>query len=163
LSLAIVQPFTKAQQASPTQTQPVADNPQALVREGEDQQKALKVTDGIFQAIGFGNTFMVTTAEGNVIIDTSSPLPAQRHKRLLKAESNGPIKYIILTHGHGDHAGGLSLWKESGTQIIAQQEHREFLNYQVRLAGFFAERNAAQFARPRVQPGAWAWQLWRGH
>ncbi|MEP7271747.1 MAG: MBL fold metallo-hydrolase [Acidobacteriota bacterium] len=135
--------------------QPVADNPAALTREGEDQQKALKIADGVFQAIGFGNTFMVCTAEGNVIIDTSSPLPAERHRRLLKAENAGPIKYIILTHGHGDHTGGLRLWKEAGTQIIAQQEHREFMNYLVRLAGFFAERNAAQFSRPRPPTGPW--------
>jgi alkyl sulfatase BDS1-like metallo-beta-lactamase superfamily hydrolase len=135
--------------------QPVADNPQALTREGEDQTKALKVTDKVFQAIGFGNTFLVTTSAGNVIIDTSSPLPAERHHRILKAESSAPIKYIILTHGHGDHVGGVSLWKEPGTQIIAQQEHRELMNYQVRLAGFFAERNAAQFARPRPNTGPW--------
>jgi alkyl sulfatase BDS1-like metallo-beta-lactamase superfamily hydrolase len=144
-----------AQQTSQPRPQPIADNPQALTREGEDQQKALKVTDKVFQAIGFGNTFLITTSGGNVIIDTSSPLPAQRHHRLLKAESSAPIKYVILTHAHGDHSGGLSLWKEPGTQIIAQQEHREFMNYQVRLAGFFAERNAAQFARPRPNVGAW--------
>lgn len=143
------------QQSSAQVPTPVADNPIALVREGEDQQKALKITDGIYQAIGFGNTFMVTTPEGNVIIDTSSPVPAERHRRLLKAENAGPVKYVILTHGHNDHIGGLRLWKEPDTQIIAQEEHTEFLNYQVRLAGFFAERNAAQFSRPRPVTGQW--------
>jgi alkyl sulfatase BDS1-like metallo-beta-lactamase superfamily hydrolase len=136
--------------------QPVPDNPAALLREGQDQKKAIKVSDAIYQAIGFGNTFMVTTSEGNVIIDTSLPANARRHQQLLKAENAGPIKYLILTHGHGDHAGGVPVWKEAGTKIIAQQEQVELAHYQTRLAGFFALRNAAQFALARPAVGAWA-------
>ncbi len=136
--------------------QSVPDNPMALLREGQDQKKAIKVSDAIYQAIGFGNTFMVTTSEGNVIIDTSLAANARRHQQLLKAENAGPIKYIILTHGHGDHAGGVPVWKQAGTKIIAQQEHVEFAHYQTRLAGFFSLRNAAQFAMARPPVGAWA-------
>ena len=131
----------------------VPSDPTTLQREGMDQRAALKITDNIHQAIGFGNTFLITTSEGNVIIDTSSPQPAQFHVKLLKAVSSAPVKYIILTHGHGDHTGGLRLWKEPGTKIIAHKNQTEFLNYQARLNGFFSERNAAQFARPRPQVG----------
>jgi len=138
------------------QQQQMPDNPITLLREGQDQKKAIKVSEAIYQAIGFGNTFMVTTSEGNVIIDTSLSANARRHQQLLKAENAGPIKYIILTHGHGDHAGGVPVWKEVGTKIIAQQEHVEFAHYQARLAGFFALRNAAQFAMARPAVGAWA-------
>src|SRR5215471_1996795 len=131
-------------------------NQQNPLRDGEDQKQALKVADGIYEAFGFGNTFMVTTPEGNVIIDTSSVFAAPRCVKLLKAISAGPVKYIILTHGHGDHTGGIPLWKEPGTKIIAQKNHVEFLNYQTRLAGFFAERNAAQFGYPQPPPREWA-------
>lgn len=131
-------------------------NQTSPLRDGEDQKAALKVADGIYEAFGFGNTFMVTTADGNVIIDTSSAPVAPRHVKLLKAVSAAPIKYIILTHGHGDHTGGISLWKEPQTRIIAQKNHVEFLNYQTRLAGFFAERNAAQFGYPQPPPREWA-------
>ncbi|HSE97181.1 MAG TPA: MBL fold metallo-hydrolase [Blastocatellia bacterium] len=132
------------------------DNPRTLVREGEDQQKALKINDVIYQGIGWGNTFMVVTPDGNVIIDTSIALRARQHHKLLKAESAGPVKYIILTHGHGDHTGGVPVWKEAGTRIIAQHNHAEFMHYQTRLAGFFAMRNAAQFSLPRPAVGEWA-------
>ena len=131
------------------------DNPINLIRTGQDQKKALKVNDSIFQAIGFGNTFLVATAEGNVIIDTSSAMNAELHKRLLQAENSGPIKYIILTHGHGDHIGGIPAWKQPETRIIAQKNYVEFQNYQTRLAGFFAQRNAAQFALRPADPGPW--------
>ncbi len=124
------------------QTQIGVDNP---LRTGESQQAAVRVNDAIYLAYGFGNTFLVTTSAGNVVIDTSSAVRAPRAKELLQRENAGPIKYIVLTHAHGDHAGGVPLWKAADTQVIAQKEHYEFVNYQTRLAGFFAERNAAQF------------------
>ncbi|HEY7641808.1 MAG TPA: MBL fold metallo-hydrolase [Steroidobacteraceae bacterium] len=129
------------------------DNP---LRTGENQQAAVHVNDAIYLAYGFGNTFLVTTPAGNVVIDTSSVVRAPRAKELLQRENAGPIKYIILTHGHGDHTGGVPLWKGPDTQVIAQKEHYEFVNYQTRLAGFFAERNAAQFNFQRPATGAWA-------
>mgnify|MGYP000276333672 CR=1 FL=1 len=112
---------------------------------GRDQTEAIRISDTIFQATGFGNTNMVVTPAGNVIIDTSLIVNARRHKQLLQAANDGPVKYIILTHAHGDHIGGVSAWREEGTEIIAQDEHYEFVNYQNRLKGLFSQRNAAQF------------------
>lgn len=110
-----------------------------------DQKEALKITDAIYQGVGFGNTYMVTTPEGNIIIDTSNPERAPQHVRLLKQVSDAPVRYIILTHGHADHTGGIALWKQPGTPIVAQKNYVEFMNYQKRPQGFFATRNAAQF------------------
>lgn len=135
------------------QVQIGVDNP---LRTGENQQAAVRVNDAIFLAYGFGNTFLVTTSAGNVVIDTSSVFRAGRAKELLQRENAGPIKYIVLTHAHGDHAGGVPVWKGADTQVIAQKEHYEFVNYQQRLAGFFAERNAAQFNFQRPPTGPWA-------
>ncbi len=113
---------------------------------GMNQTKALAFAgDRIFQATGFGNTFMVTTKAGNVIIDTSLPMNAKRHQALLRAVSGGPIKYIVLTHGHGDHTGGVAAWKEAGTHVVEQAASVEFRNYQTRLEGFFVRRNGAQY------------------
>jgi alkyl sulfatase BDS1-like metallo-beta-lactamase superfamily hydrolase len=133
----------------------LSDNPLVLLRTGSDQKKALKINDSICQAIGFGNTFMVTTEAGNVIIDTSMPFNSARHKQLLQAENAGPIKYIVVTHAHGDHVGGITAWKQPGTQIIAQKLHADFKHYEARLNGFFAQRNAAQFALKVPDPGPW--------
>src|SRR5579864_4511962 len=147
LSLALgvlaLAPSVQAQQ----QEQLGAAQPTAAVR---NQTKAEDFAGGrIFQATGFGNTFMVTTKAGNVIIDTSLPFNAARHKALLRAVSTGPVKDIILTHSHGDHTGGVSAWKEPGTHVIGQAAEVEFRNYQTRLEGFFAARNAAQYNAPQ--------------
>src|SRR4029079_1233842 len=101
----------------------VAENPADLLRNGD---RVIKINEAISMVQGFGNTFMVKTGEGNVIIDTSIALHARKHHELLTADNKAPIKYIILTHGHGDHTGGVSLWKQAGTQIIAQRNHVEF-------------------------------------
>ena len=138
-------------QSGTAQQDQVPANPITLTTVGRNETKATKIADNIYQAIGWGNTFMVTTPAGNVIIDTSLAPNAALHTKLLRAESSAPIKYIILTHGHGDHTGGVPVWKQiggPGTQIIAQKNHAEFMHYQARLNGFYGIRNAAQFAFP---------------
>lgn len=153
MSLRVAALLAFAPVAALAQTQIGVDNP---LRTGENQQEAVRVNDAISLAYGFGNTFLVATSDGNVVIDTSSIVRAPRAKQLLQKQNAGPVKYIILTHGHGDHTGGVPLWKGPDTQVIAQKQHYEFINYQARLAGFFAERNAAQFNFQRPQTGAWA-------
>jgi alkyl sulfatase BDS1-like metallo-beta-lactamase superfamily hydrolase len=122
----------------------------------ETPTKAVKIRDSIYMAPVTGNVYMVTTPAGNVIIDTALATQAPNARKLLVTESQGPVKYIILTHGHADHIGGIDLWKEAGTQIIAQRNYVEFVNYVTRLDGFFAPRNAAAFNRPPQEVGPWA-------
>ena len=135
--------------------EPEFHTPLDLLRYGQDQKTALKINEAIYQAIGFGNTFLVVTPEGNVVIDTSLMQIAPRHKKLLDAVSPGPVKYILLTHAHGDHSGGVALWKQPDTKVVAQKQHADFMHYQSRLEGFFAARNAAQFGRPRPETKPW--------
>ena len=123
---------------------------------GQTPTKAVKISDSVYMAPATGNVYMVTTPDGNVIIDTAAAGQAENAKKILTAENHGPVKYIILTHGHADHIGGIPLWKEDGTQIIAQRNYVEFLNYVTRLEGFFEPRNAAGFNRPAREVGPWA-------
>ena len=120
-------------------------DPSLHLQQGSNQQVAQKINEVIYKATGFGNTFMVVTNEGNVIIDTSLPAMAPKHKQLLTAVSDEPVHSIIITHGHGDHTGGVALWREPQTKVIAQQNMVEFLNYQKRLGKLFMQRNSAQF------------------
>lgn len=142
--------------AGSTAAQMDQNDPMALFNIGRDQKEPVKIGEHIYEAYGFGNTFLVETAEGYVIIDTSIAFMAQRHKQLLGTVNDKPVKYIILTHGHGDHTGGVKLWKQEGTEVIAQKAFVEFQHYQTRLRGFFAKRNAAQFPRLAAAGGSLA-------
>lgn len=115
------------------------------LQQASTQTQATKIADNIYSATGFGNTFLIVTKQGNVVIDTSMAANAPAHKALLKQVDPRDPKYIIITHAHGDHIGGVSAWKTDKTKVIMQQEAIEFLHYQERLKGFFKRRNAAQF------------------
>ncbi len=56
-------------------------------RLGNRQTAAQKVNDAIYLALGFSNTFLVRTDDGNVVIDTSSPVSAKKHHELLTKAS----------------------------------------------------------------------------
>jgi alkyl sulfatase BDS1-like metallo-beta-lactamase superfamily hydrolase len=120
------------------------------------EPKVVKINDSTYMAPLGANVYLVTTPAGNVVIDTGSSSMAPDARKLLGAESHAPVKYIILTHGHADHIGGISFWKEAATQVIAQRNYVELVNYAVRLEGFFAPRNAAAFNRPPQEAGPWA-------
>jgi len=114
-------------------------------RLGARQTAATKVNDHIYLAIGFSNTFMVLTDDGNVVIDTSSAISARKHHELLGKVSQAPVRYIILTHGHHDHTGGVFLWKGPQTQLVAQRKFIDLDRFQTRLSGYLSKTGAAQF------------------
>lgn len=85
---------------------------------------AIKINDFIYMSIGLSNAYMVVTDAGRVIINTGMGFEGLTHKRIFDAVCPGPTPYIVLTQGHVDHVGGVHLFREPGTQLIAQSNNR---------------------------------------
>jgi alkyl sulfatase BDS1-like metallo-beta-lactamase superfamily hydrolase len=105
-----------------------------------------KVADNVHYATGVGNTIMVTTAEGNVLLDTGLVLQSASQLRALKEQvSDGPVRYIVLSHAHADHIGGTRLWAEEGTEIVAHRNFEEEQRYLSELEPYQYSRNRTLF------------------
>jgi glyoxylase-like metal-dependent hydrolase (beta-lactamase superfamily II) len=96
-----------------------------LVTAGEQQTEAVAITDFIFMARDVSNAYLVTTADGDLLVNTGFPLSAQRNKALFAPKRSGPLRYIVLTQSHPDHFGGVPAFLEPGTKIIAERRFVE--------------------------------------
>src|SRR5439155_732212 len=54
-------------------------------------------------------------------IDANFPKEAADVIAAIKKTTNKPIKYVLDTHHHGDHAYGNAVWAKEGAQIVAQK------------------------------------------
>ena len=105
-----------------------------------------KVMDNIYYATGVGNTVMVTTSEGNVLLDTGLVLQSAKQLRVLKEQvSDAPVRYIVLSHSHADHIGGTRFWAEDATQIITHRQFEEEQRYLSSLEPYQYVRNRVLF------------------
>ena len=105
-----------------------------------------EVTDNVYYATGVGNTIMVTTDEGNVLLDTGLSIQAAKQLRLLKEQvSDAPVTHIVLSHSHADHTGGTKIWREEGTEIVTHKDFAEEQRYLTELEPYLWQRNRRLF------------------
>jgi alkyl sulfatase BDS1-like metallo-beta-lactamase superfamily hydrolase len=79
----------------------------------EFRKDVIKVTDGIYVAVGFslGNAILIQGDGGSIIVDTTSNVA---DARAVKAEfariSSAPVRAIIYTHFHANDVGGATVF-----------------------------------------------------
>jgi len=113
-----------------------------LVRAGDTQKEAERITDFIFMAKDISNAYLVTTADGDVMINTGFMDNAQRTKNLLAPHRTGPLKKIIITQSHADHYGGVPTLRDKDTQIVGEQRFVQTWQYFHNLAVYLGRRSA---------------------
>jgi alkyl sulfatase BDS1-like metallo-beta-lactamase superfamily hydrolase len=118
----------------------MAQSLDALVKQGEASQDAVDLGDGIFMSKNIANSYLVTTAEGDVLINTGTDFEANAIRARFARVSKGPLKAITFTQGHPDHVGGWDLFNAAEVETIAQANHRDVREYWRRLHPFYARR-----------------------
>jgi glyoxylase-like metal-dependent hydrolase (beta-lactamase superfamily II) len=94
------------------------------------EKRLVREAEGVYVAEGydFGNLAFIVGKDAIVAIDAGTTEPSAREAvAALRTVSQAPIKYVILTHGHWDHAGGLAAVREPGSTVIAQANFPEEL------------------------------------
>jgi glyoxylase-like metal-dependent hydrolase (beta-lactamase superfamily II) len=91
---------------------------------GQPAYSVQKVGDGIWAAQPANGANVGWFLLGNEVVVVDSGPDAASAKFLLEkiAETAGkPVRYLIITHAHGDNAGGASVFAAAGARIIADE------------------------------------------
>jgi glyoxylase-like metal-dependent hydrolase (beta-lactamase superfamily II) len=111
-----------------------------LVKQGQSDQNAVDLGDGIFMSRNIANSYLVTTADGDLLINAGTDFEAPEIKSRFSRVSKGPLRMITFTQGHPDHVGGWSQFTQPGVQTIAQANHPDVREYWRRLHPFYVRR-----------------------
>jgi cyclase len=94
------------------------------------QIKVTKVSGNIYMLEGEGGNIAASVGEDGIVIvdDQFAPL-ADKIQAALKGLgiTDKPVRFVINTHYHGDHAGGNALFANAGSTVIAQDNVRKRL------------------------------------
>jgi len=116
------------------QPPPTANAPVATAVQTE------KIADGVYYLKG-GTHHSVAVEFSDHIVLIEAPLNEQRSLALIREVSNltpnKPIRYVVNTHHHFDHSGGLRTFVDAGATIITHEANADFF--------------AAAFSAPRTQ------------
>jgi glyoxylase-like metal-dependent hydrolase (beta-lactamase superfamily II) len=83
------------------------------------------VKDGLYAIFGSGgNVGVRVTSEGVILVDDKFPQNFEEIQRLVSRVSDLPVRYVINTHHHGDHAGG-NVGFLPIAEVIAHRNARE--------------------------------------
>ncbi|MDO3634183.1 alkyl sulfatase dimerization domain-containing protein [Mycolicibacterium arseniciresistens] len=103
---------------------------------------AEEVSPGIWLSPGLSNSYMLTTSEGRIVLNTGMGFEGPVHRANYDAVDTAPIRYVILTQGHVDHVGGIGCVADPDTQIVAQANWKTWQRDNELLAAFRAKNSA---------------------
>src|SRR5262249_4384716 len=101
---------------------------------GSIQIKSEKIGDGVwFLNFGAPQSLLIEFKDHVVIIegptgDDRSTATIAEVKRMFP---NKPIKYVVNTHHHSDHSGGIRAYVAEGIPIITHKSHKRYYEQEI--------------------------------
>lgn len=75
--------------------------------------------EGDLKKYGHCNNAVIEMKDYLVVVDANFPSGAEALMRDIRTVSSKPVKYVLLTHHHGDHAYGSAVWTKAGAITVA--------------------------------------------
>ena len=90
--------------------------------------KVVPVAGGVSMLVGEGGNIGVTAGKDGIFLidDQFEPL-LPKIRTAVKTLGDGPIRFVVNTHFHGDHTGSNAKLGEAGAVILAQENVRKRL------------------------------------
>jgi alkyl sulfatase BDS1-like metallo-beta-lactamase superfamily hydrolase len=109
----------------PPATLDAGENVDLAAHTAEFKQEVIKVTDGVYVAVGFGlaNSILLEGDDGVIIIDTMESVEAAVPvKEAFDKITSKPVKAIIYTHNHADHIFGAKVFAGNDNPNVYSHE-----------------------------------------
>ncbi|OLQ74835.1 hypothetical protein BIT28_12790 [Photobacterium proteolyticum] len=100
-----------------------------LMKEAIAQEQVWEAADGVYKygpGHGFNSMFVVTN-EGVVVFDSANTQHSKGMLNAIREITDQPIRYVIQSHNHWDHAGGGQVFRDQGASILAHVEAYEWM------------------------------------
>jgi len=100
-----------------------------LIGNASSNKHLYKATDGVYKydpGMGYSSMFVVTD-EGVIAIE---PVNTEHSKGLINAiqsVTNKPIRYLLHSHNHWDHAAGGQVFRDVGAKIVVHKEAYQWM------------------------------------
>lgn len=108
-------------------------------------ERAAQIAPGVWCSPGLSNSYLLTTGDGRVIVNTGMGFEGPVHRANFDAVDSSPVRYIIFSQGHVDHVGGLDSIRDPDTIVVAQANWTTWRDDNERLIPYRANRSAFAF------------------
>ena len=122
-----------------------AGAPEARAQDWEAVQiETVELAPGLYLLYGRGGNIGVSVGPDGIFLvdDQYAPL-TDKIVAAIRAISDGPIRFVLNTHWHGDHTGGNENLGEGGVLIVAHDNVRERMSVEQFIAGINMEVEAS--------------------
>ena len=121
-----------------------ADHHMVKTVQWEPEREGERVNDHILLSHGTSSAYVVTTDDGDVVINTGMPYQGRRARERFETLLGRPldVKTVIFTQSHPDHMGGWSAFADPGVEVLVQRNFPIIRDERNALASYFTPRGA---------------------
>ncbi|MBW3697790.1 MBL fold metallo-hydrolase [Vibrio sp. T187] len=100
-----------------------------ITKNASAQESVWKAAEGVYKygpGHGFNSMFVVTN-QGVVVFDSANSTHSKGMLQAIKNVTDQPVRYVVQSHNHWDHAGGGQVFRDQGATIIAHKEAYDWM------------------------------------